>query len=467
MSSATPTGLHFDVPNISENTVDTEVGSIECLTTESSATFTLDNAGEVPFELSPVMNSNIAKLIRTAELDYETGPDVYELQVTCSDSLGSKSDRTTVAILPVNEYSPVLSPSHLTVHISEVTPAGTVLASQSDPQALVSFAVSDQDRGVDGVLRFRFSPPTNNFEINETDGTIVLSNTIDFDRNQTRTFPEQVLVCDGDRAEILCRTWVVDVVVASVNEFTPKFTQPTYSTADQEYSEGDYIDKYIATVFCTDADADVGALDGIELVETSAPLRLVRVSSEQANVFLNGSLDSEMIRSQELHVELICSDTGDPPKSATATLIIHVKGVDDNLPQFTQPLYEAEVSETLSVGSQVVGIACTDQDYGAGDFEGISLLNPSSKVAQTFDIDPKTGSITLKEKLDFDAGPESYQFFVVCSDSAGNRVMARVDITMLPAKVEKVPTRATTPSSEYGVRGNLILCITFVVAMAL
>ena len=116
-----------------------------------------------------------------------------------------------------------------------------------------------------------------------------------------------------------------------------------------------------------------------------------------------------------------------------------------------------------------MGVACTDQDYGAVDFEGISLLNPSSKVAQTFDIDPKTGSITLKEKLDFDAGPESYQFFVVCSDSAGNRVMERVDITVLPTEDEKVPT---TPSSEYGIRGSqlvcsLFLCITSVVAMVL
>ena len=401
------------------------------------------------------MNSNIATLFRTAQLDYETGPDAYELHVTCADSSGSISDSTVVPIIPVNEHSPVVSPNPITVHISEVTPAGTVLASQSDPQALETFSASDQDRGNDGVLEFKFSALTDDaivfahFSINATDGTITLTNVFDVDNEYRSVLTVEVVVCDGEREDNQCRVWIVDIIISSVNEFTPQFSQGMYTTVNQEYDEGEYGDELIATVSCTDGDTGAGELNGIELANSPAPLRLVKVSNEQSDVVLSGSLDSDMIRAQELVVELVCSDSGNPPKSATSTLLIRVKDLDDNLPQFTQPLYEVDVRETLSVGNQVEGVACTDADYGAGELEGVRLLNASDVVTRTFDIDPRTGGITLREKLDFDAGYQSYLFSVVCSDSAGNEVTARVNLSVVPANDE--PVQFTMSEYEFSI----------------
>ena len=443
VSSGTPTGLHFIIDDILETTVETEVGRIECLNSESPTLFTLQNAEDVPFEINPAGNTNIATLDRTAELDYETGPDEYELQVTCADSSGSVSATTTVTILPDNEYLPMYSPDTLEIDISEVTAAGTILASQS-PGAVEHFTVSDQDRGDDGVLKFSFSQLTDDsmaithFGINATDGTITLTRMIDVDIDYRRSVTLEVVVCDGNRDENLCPIWIVDIVIASVNEFTPRFSQPTYTTANQEYIEGDYRDKLIATVSCTDEDTGEGELNSIELVESLAPLQLVKVSDGQAEVLLNGSLDSEVIRAQELQVQLNCSDTGSPPRTAIATLILHVKDLDDNLPEFTEPLYESNVEETLGAGSEVVAVVCTDKDYGAGDLADIRLMNVSSEVAQTFEVDPETGSITLNKSLDFDAGTQSYQFTVVCRDSADNEVTARVNLNVLPVNDEQV-----------------------------
>ena len=394
VSSGTPTGLHFIIDDILETTVETEVGRIECLESDSPTLFTLQNAEDVPFDINPAGNTNIATLDRTAELDYETGPDEYELQVTCADSSGSVSATTTVTILPDNEYLPMYSPDTLEINISEVTAAGTILASQS-PGAVEHFTVSDQDRGDDGVLKFSFSQLTDDsmaithFGINATDGTITLTRMIDVDIDYRRSVTLEVVVCDGNRDENLCPIWIVDIVIASVNEFTPRFSQPTYTTANQEYIEGDYRDELIATVSCTDEDTGEGELNSIELVESLAPLQLVKVSDGQAEVLLNGSLDSEVIRAQELQVQLNCSDTGSPPRTAIATLILHVKDLDDNLPEFTEPLYESNVEETLGAGSEVVAVVCTDKDYGAGDLADIRLLNASSEVAQTFEVDPE------------------------------------------------------------------------------
>jgi hypothetical protein len=454
VSSGTPTGLHFSNLDISETAVDTVVGSIECLDSESPTLFTLQNAGDVPFELSPVSDTSFATLFRTSELDYETGPDEYELQVTCADSSDSVSATATVNILPANEYLPVYSPDTLVISISEVTAAGTILASQS-PGAVEHFTVSDQDRGEDGVLKFSFSQLTDDsiantyFWINATDGSITLTRMIDVDIDYRSSVTLEVVACDGNRDENLCPIWIVDIVIGSVNEFTPQFSQPTYTTANQEYAEGDYQDELIATVSCTDEDTGVGELNSIELVEGLAPLQLVKVSDGQAEVLLSGSLDSEVIRAQELQVELNCSDTGSPPRTAIATLILHVKDLDDNLPEFTEPLYESNVDETLVVGSEVVAVVCTDKDYGAGDLADIRILNASSEVAQMFEVDSKTGSITLNKSLDFDAGAQSYQLTVVCRDSADNEVTARVNLNVLPVNDEQV--RFTRSQYEFSV----------------
>ena len=442
-SAGVPANLHFGNLDFQETNPDDVVGNIECVDSQSPTTFSLDNADDVPFEL--VHDSgNIATIIRTAELDYDTGPDQYELQITCSDTSGEVSANAIVNVLPENEFLPEYSLQPSVITISEVTAAGTVLASQGS-EGLAVITVSDQDRGEDGVLKFEFSSlltddaiESTHFEMNETDGTIKLTNTIDVDNDFRSSVTLEVLVCDGDRPQNQCPVNIVDIVIASTNEFAPEFSQPTYMAAKQEYREGEYRDEVIATVDCTDADTGVGELQGIELIETLAPLQLVRRSIGQTEVVLNGSLDSEVIRTQDLQVQLICSDNGNPPKTATATISLHVKDLDDNLPEFTELLYEPGVEETLPVGSQVVAVVCTDKDFGTGDLAEIRLLNASTEVTRTFEIDPKTGNITLNKSLDFDFGLQSYSFSVVCRDTAGNEVTARVNLTVIPVNDEKV-----------------------------
>ena len=445
-ASAVTTGLAPVDFSVSETDIATEIGFIECTTTTAippAPTFTLEN-DDAPFELTRIGESNIATLTRTTELDYDTGPTSYRLLVTCSDSIGSVSDNVTVTILPENDNLPEYSTEPDVITIRETAPAGTVVASQGS-DGLANIIVSDGDRGEDGELTFMFSAVTDDalemthFQMDETDGTISLTRPLDVDMEFIVSESLEVLICDGNRPQNLCKIVNVAIVITSINEFDPQFSQPSYLTNEHTYSEGDYSEVVIATVACTDMDQGEGALDHIQLLDSGLPLELVALSAGVANIVLNGSVDYEVIRMSEVELQLICFDKSQPPKTDSASLTLNIQDLDDNLPQFNTSSYTALVPETRAPGSVLLTLECRDDDYGAGALTGVQLSEPSRLVAETFRVDPASGELTLTKPLDYDSGLRlSYEFDVVCSDSAGNVAIASVNITVLSVNDEPV-----------------------------
>ena len=442
--SATPSGLTpspavFSIAETtSTNSVNTIIGQLECKDGEiNSVEFSI--ADDVPFHLEHIGMSNSASLVRTTELDYDSGPSVYQFPVTCSDSSGSVTDNITVTILPENDNYPTFDIRGTPIIILETTATGTVLASQDSGGAHI--VASDGDRGEDGVLRFSFLSPTIetvHFDINETDGTISLKKPFDRDTDATSSISLNVVACDGSRETDTCPVVNVPIFIVPANEFDPQFSLPSYNTSEVFYYEGEYSELVIATVQCSDSDVDVGTFEGIQLMNTSLPLVLVAVEEGQVNVVLNGSLDLEMIRETEVKVHLLCTDSGEPARQDTATITLHIQGIDDNLPEFSDDTYNVFVDESHPVDTEVLAVQCRDADYGLGGLEGLEMMNACRDVATTFHIDADSGIITLTHSLDYDTDTQSYEFKVLCRDTAGNEAVAGVTITVLGVDDEPV-----------------------------
>lgn len=445
--SAIPTSISPVEFSVSETAITIAIGNIECATTSPvppPPTFTIEN-NNVPFQLIGLGNSIIARLERTEELDYDTGPSNYTFLVTCSDSSGSISEFITVILLPENDNFPEYSTEPDIITICETAPIGTVVASQGS-NGLAHITVSDNDKGEDGILTFKFASTTNDYEMNETDGTILLTKQLDVDIDFIASEILGVLVCDGDRVEIMCKFVNLQIVINPVNEFDPQFSQSSYTTIDPSYIEGEYNNLVIATVICTDMDKGLGIVDDIQLIDSVIPLKLVELSDESADIILNGTIDYDVIRISEIVVSLKCSDNGQPSKADYANIIFHIEDVDDNIPQFTRLMYNELVEEIYPVGGVILIAECNDNDYGVGSLVGIELLNPSSDVTNTFVINAVSGEIRLNRSLDYDSDLKlSYIFNVVCIDSAGNVAIADVNITILPVNDEPVLFN----SSEY------------------
>lgn len=56
--------------------------------------------------------------------------------------------------------------------------------------------------------------------------------------------------------------------------------------------------------------------------------------------------------------------SGDPPLTATATVYVNVKDINDNPPDVGKNLYEVDIPENVEVGTEVLQIKVTDKDSG-------------------------------------------------------------------------------------------------------
>jgi len=77
------------------------------------------------------------------------------------------------------------------------------------------------------------------------------------------------------------------------------------------------------------------------------------------------SLDYEEVE----HYILIVSATDnpgskDPPLTATATVYVNIKDINDNPPDIGKNLYEVDVAESVEVGTEVLQIKVSDKDSG-------------------------------------------------------------------------------------------------------
>ncbi|XP_064452085.1 protocadherin beta-13-like [Mirounga angustirostris] len=129
--------------------------------------------------------------------------------------------------------------------------------------------------------------------------------------------------------------------------------------------------------------------------------------SKYPELVLDKALDRE--QEPELRLTLTAQDGGSPPRSGIAQIYIEVVDINDNAPEFQQPLYRVQIPEDSPIGFLIVTVSATDVDTGVNGEISYSLFQASEEICKTFEIHPKTGEIRLKNQLDF----ERIQFYEV------------------------------------------------------
>lgn len=65
-----------------------------------------------------------------------------------------------------------------------------------------------------------------------------------------------------------------------------------------------------------------------------------------------------------IQVTVVASDGGDPPRSGSMFVTIVVLDANDNSPQFDRSTYDVRISESTSVGSELLRVHAVDPDTG-------------------------------------------------------------------------------------------------------
>uniref|UniRef100_A0A8C5K2A5 Protocadherin beta 16 n=1 Tax=Jaculus jaculus TaxID=51337 RepID=A0A8C5K2A5_JACJA len=166
-------------------------------------------------------------------------------------------------------------------------------------------------------------------------------------------------------------------------------------------------------------DMDVGrnSIDNYLISSNSYFHVLTRKSSDgrkYPQLVLDKALDRE--EQAELRLVLTAQDGGSPPRSGTAEVYIEVVDINDNVPQFEQLVYRAQIPEDSPLGFLIVAVSATDKDMGSNGEISYSLFQASDEISKTFSVHARTGEIRLKNQLDFEKA-QSYEVNVEAKDT--------------------------------------------------
>lgn len=144
------------------------------------------------------------------------------------------------------------------------------------------------------------------------------------------------------------------------------------------------------------------------------------ICSPSGDLVLIKPLDRETEDSYTLRV--VAGEPNSPPNNATAVLVhVMVDDANDNPPVFQGgggKGYDVTVSEGASLGHSILKVTATDADQAGGPNAELVYDITSGNDRDLFTLDSKSGVLSVKRTLDYDAGVTEYMLVVRSSDSA-------------------------------------------------
>ncbi|XP_064481266.1 protein dachsous-like [Ornithodoros turicata] len=298
-----------------------------------------------------------------------------------------------IYVQDVNDSPPHFLHEKYYANISEASPVGT---------SVVTVQAADRDLGSTSNLTYTIPSGVagNKFTVHPQTG--VIKTTAKLDRETMPSYYVTVYVADGS---FHYDTALVTIDVSDINDHPPKFGDSCYPLYVPENSDLRVIHTLVASDEDTGRNADImySITDGNLGNKFSIDLRSGRLSSRP--------LDRE--QQSQYHLVVIARDQGDPPRTGTCNITVHVLDENDNDPHFEHSEYSATLPEDAPLNSTVLVIKAMDRDEGLNGRVTYSLGN---ETASLFNIDSDSGVITTAGLFNREK-KSRYMFEVRASDS--------------------------------------------------
>ena len=381
--------------------------------TEDSATFRIDPR-------SGVVTTRMA-------LDREK-TEVYTVIISASDLANAPASRQTasttlvVRVLDDNDNYPQFSERTYT------TTAAEDLDYTTNP-VIAKIQATDADTGANAAIRYGIigGNTQNTFSIDTLSGDVTLVKPLDYET--TDLYRLVVRALDGG-SPTRSNTTQLLVHVKDVNDNAPRFFT---SLLQEAISESVPVGSSVIRVQAYDGDKGINALikysiGARDFTGASTENFPITVDQESGWIRTTKQLDREQCSRYQFTV--IASDSGEPPKFGSATVVITVTDVNDNDPQFEPKSYEAVVSEDDPPGTPVATVTATDPDEDAKIHYDITAGNTRAR----FSITSQNGGglITVAQPLDYKQ-EKRFVLTVTASDSGGRSDTALVYVNVSDA----------------------------------
>uniref|UniRef100_A0A9J7YZL0 FAT atypical cadherin 3b n=1 Tax=Cyprinus carpio carpio TaxID=630221 RepID=A0A9J7YZL0_CYPCA len=337
--------------------------------------------GDVYYELKEdhphfEVNNLTGELTLKKAFDADLSNVEYPLVVLARDA--GYPSLFTVVELPVtvvNKAMPVFDKSFYCISvredIAESTPILCINATSPEGQNII-YTIVEGD-------------PSFQFDIGFDSGVISVIYPLDYETTPYyRLSIRSTDTLTGARSEV-----DVDIVVVDVNDNGPAFRNVSYTTTLPENS---MIGSSVIQLWATDKDSEKNSVISYQILSDGFnSTDYFHIDSTSGLVLTARLLDYELTPSFSFIVR--ATDNGFPSQSSEVTVTVLVSDVNDNPPSFSQPLYEAFVSELAPRGHIVTCVQASDADSSDAENLRYSILTGDEKM--NFIIDTQTGVISM------------------------------------------------------------------------
>ncbi|CAG5990908.1 unnamed protein product, partial [Menidia menidia] len=350
-----------------------------------------------------------AELVLQKALDREKEP-VIKLILTAVD--GGKPARSgtlqlTVNVIDANDNTPVFSKSLYKARITENATPGTFV---------IKLNATDLDEGSNGKIVYSFIKrgnidPSNIYNLNSETGEITVRGHLDYE--ETAAYEVRVQAMDhGPFPRSAHAKLLIEII--DVNDNPPEIAVTSLMTP---VSEGAELGTVVAFITVNDEDGGNNGVTKCSLVG-SVPFKLTPNYKNDYSIVVDGPLDREQVSLYNVTITAI--DEGSPPLSSFSVINVHVADVNDNPPQFMEPVIHAFVKENSPVGSLLHTIKAFDSDQDTNAKITYKLLHSSPKtvpISSVLNINSETGDIVSLQSFNYEE-LKTFQFKVQATDSA-------------------------------------------------
>ncbi|XP_050926881.1 protocadherin beta-2 [Lates calcarifer] len=346
------------------------------------------------------------------KLDYDEGPHNYSVEISISD--GTNSDRAVIEVhvTDINDNSPVFASSPVTKSVPEDAEVGS---------NVTAVPATDKDSSFNKEIRYSLRGGEGRFAIDPVSGMVSLAGALD---RETKAEYNMLVLAEDQGRPVRSATATLVVQVSDVNDNVPKFSKAEYQA---EVLETESVGTNLLTLSAVDPDdgANGRVTYSIFQQDPSSDPAVFELDSSSGTLRLVQTLDYSKVKVYSLMVQ--ASDGGTPPLVGNGSVVVKVKDVNNNPPEFSKGSYDVAISENLASGASILTLEVTDKDEG-GFSNGHFLY-----TSDTFDIN-KQGVVSLRKNATLDRETkDSYIFQVVAVDQPtdGLRATAQLNITVL------------------------------------
>ncbi|XP_056092251.1 protocadherin Fat 1 [Rhinichthys klamathensis goyatoka] len=319
----------------------------------------------------------------------------YNLTVEATDGTRSISAQVLIQVLDTNEHRPQFGQNQYEISIPEETQPGMKIleinATDKDEKNKLSYTLlSSTD--LFSLKKFSLNPGT---------GFLYTAEKLDHETMHRHTLT--IMVRDQG---VPVKSNVVRVIinVEDSNDNVPRFTSSQYAARVFETAA---IGSSVLQATALDKDKGLNA-EILYSIDSGNLGNSFNIDQSSGIVTVARELDREYRDQYELLIK--ASDKGEPPLSVVTRVQVTVTISDNTKPKFPFNSILAEVSESVPVGSFVTLVSAFSQST-------IFYQIKEGNVNSVFDINPNSGAITTRKKLDFET-LSSYKLIVQGLDMA-------------------------------------------------